>query len=160
MVFCPNCGHDVKDGAKFCQNCGSEIVQTQSDEKQTKFCQNCGFELPDGVKYCPSCGFTTSKQIHSTNNQGTVCNPNKSAGLAGLLSFLIIGLGQIYLGLTKKGIILFVAALISGALTSLFVGWILWFIIWIYSMYDAYDSAIKMNDGIGVEDKIDFSNIF
>ena len=103
MVNCQNCGEEVVEGAKFCKNCGSEIVVEQANEKDTKFCSNCGFEMPKASKFCPECG-TTAERVPPVMNTTTIVVPsNKSSGLAALLSFLIIGLGQVYLGLTKKG---------------------------------------------------------
>ena len=135
MVSCQNCGSEVEDGAKFCRNCGSEIVPEEHNVSGTKFCANCGFEM------------------------SAVGNADKSPVLAAILSFLIVGLGQIYLGLTKKGIILFVAAIVSGILMLVLIGWITWLIVWGYAIYDAYNSGEKMNRGIAVADTIDFNNL-
>lgn len=160
MVKCKNCGYEADDGAKFCKNCGAEIVQEELIEvEQTKFCSNCGFELPGEVKFCPACGFSTTSKAQASN-PNAVCNPNKSAGLAAVLSFLIIGLGQVYIGLTKKGILLFIAAIVSGVLMLILIGWILWLLVWGYAIFDAYSSAEKMKQGIPVEDTIDFNNLF
>ena len=165
MVTCKNCGTEVDDEAKFCKNCGSEIVIGEEevvDETGTKFCSNCGFEMPKATKFCPECGNPTDaapKQALKTTNE-TVLMSDKSSGLAAILSFLIIGLGQIYLGLNKKGIILFLSAVVSGFLMLFFIGFILWFIIWVYAIYDAYNSAEKMRNGIAVEDTIDLNNLF
>ena len=63
------------------------------------------------------------------------------------------------MGLTKKGIILFIAAVVSGILTLFIIGWILWLIVWGYAIYDAYNSANKMNMGVGVQDTIDFNDL-
>lgn len=154
MAACKNCGCELPEGAKFCRECGSEVIP-----EKNQFCSNCGFEMPRGSKFCPECGASTSRAANAgTTNQ--VRNTNKSSGLAAILSFLIIGLGQIYLGLTKKGILLFIGAVISGILMFVLIGWITWFIIWIYSIYDAYNSAEKMNQGLAVEDTLDFNNLF
>lgn len=154
MAACKNCGCELPEGAKFCRECGSEVIP-----EKNQFCSNCGFEMPRGSKFCPECGASTSRAANAgTTNQ--VRNTNKSSGLAAILSFLIIGLGQIYLGLTKKGILLFIGAVISGVLMFVLIGWITWFIIWIYSIYDAYNSAEKMNQGLAVEDTLDFNNLF
>ncbi|WP_458405433.1 zinc-ribbon domain-containing protein [Methanobrevibacter sp.] len=152
---CPNCGSEVNDGVKFCPDCGSEI---EVEENQPKFCTNCGFELNDSLKFCPECGTPTSNAVQKTNFQ--ITNTQKSAGLAAVLSFLIIGLGQVYLGLTKKGIILFLLAIVSGFLMFILVGFVLWLLIWAYSVYDAYNSAEKMNNGIEVKDTLDVNNLF
>lgn len=163
MVSCENCGSEVEEGSKFCKNCGSEIhiEEENVDETETKFCANCGFEMPKSTKFCPECGTSTDgvpQVVGNTNN--AVANADKSPGLAAVLSFLIIGLGQVYLGLTKKGIILFVAAIISGILMLIVIGWITWLIVWGYAIYDAYNSGEKMRNGIAVEDTLDFDNLF
>ena len=160
MVNCQNCGCEVVEGAKFCKNCGSEIVVEQANEKDTKLCSNCGFEMPKASKFCPECG-TTAERVPPVMNTTTIVVPsNKSSGLAALLSFLIIGLGQVYLGLTKKGIILFLLAIISGVLMMVLIGWITWLLVWGYAIYDAYNSCEKMKKGIEVEDTLDFNNLF
>lgn len=161
MVNCQNCGTEVVEGARFCKNCGSEIVIEEVDESGTKFCSNCGFEMPKATKFCPECGTATSMAPEPVSNTHvTAVRNDKSPGLAALLSFLIIGLGQVYLGLTKKGIILFVLAIISGILMMILIGWILWLLVWGYAIYDAYNSAEKMRNGIEVEDTLDFNNLF
>ena len=161
MVNCQNCGEEVVDGAKFCKNCGAEIVVEEASETGTKFCSNCGFEMPKATKFCPECGNATSMAPQVVNSTtATVLRSDKSPGLAALLSFLIIGLGQVYLGLTKKGIILFVLAIISGILIFVLIGWILWVIVWVYAIYDAYNSGENMRNGIEVEDTLDFNNLF
>lgn len=161
MVNCQNCGEEVVDGAKFCKNCGAEIIVEEASETGTKFCSNCGFEMPKATKFCPECGNATSMAPQVVNSTtATVLRSDKSPGLAALLSFLIIGLGQVYLGLTKKGIILFVLAIISGILIFVLIGWILWVIVWVYAIYDAYNSGENMRNGIEVEDTLDFNNLF
>ena len=122
-------------------------------------CEKCGFEVKDNnVKFCPACGAPTSPDTQ-LNDPNLIVNSDKNPILAAILSFLIVGLGQIYLGLTKKGIILFVAAFVSGILTLFIIGWLLWLIVWGYAIYDAYNSANKMNNGIGVQDTIDFNDL-
>ena len=159
MVKCQNCGLEVDDKVKFCANCGSEIIREESNEADhTKFCANCGFKMNNEIKFCPSCGAPTSPSSH-VNDSSLVVNHGKSPILAAILSFFIIGLGQIYLGLIKKGIILFVLAILGGILTFFIVGWIFWLLVWIYAIYDAYNSANKMNMGVGVADTIDLNDL-
>nr|WP_294999106.1 zinc ribbon domain-containing protein [uncultured Methanobrevibacter sp.] len=157
MVKCQNCGSEMEEGAKFCRNCGSEIAA--ETETNVKYCRKCGFELPDeNIKFCPSCGASTSSELQEIAAD-LVLNAHKNPILAAILSFFIIGLGQIYIGLTKKGIILFVSAIVCGILGLIIIGWILWIIVWIYGIYDAYNSANKMSMGIGVKDTIDFNDL-
>lgn len=62
----------------------------------------------------------------------------KSAGLAAILSFLIVGLGQIYNGQVGKGILMFVGCVL---LWFVFLGWI----VTIWSCIDAYQTAKAAN---------------
>lgn len=156
---CPNCGHKIDDGMKFCRNCGYNIGQKHENVKQTKFCTNCGAELSEDAKFCPECGISPTEQPTYSQTQSLV-KTNKSPLLAVLLSFFLPGLGQAYLGLFKKGIILFIIAMIGGFLMSVFIGYIFYLIAWGYGMYDGYNSAEKMNKDIKVEDKIDINNLF
>ena len=59
---------------------------------------------------------------------------NKSAGLALFLSFIFVGMGQIYNGEVGKGILMFVGCVL---LWAVMLGWI----INIWSMVDAYSTA-------------------
>ncbi|MCS3922410.1 TM2 domain-containing membrane protein YozV [Methanococcus voltae PS] len=71
----------------------------------------------------------------------------KNPILAGILSFLIVGAGQMYNGQIKKGILLLIAGLISGFLLFFLIGFILLPIVYIYAIYDAYTTADKINKG-------------
>ena len=55
----------------------------------------------------------------------------KSPGVALLLSFLICGAGQMYCGRVGKGILMLIGCIV---LWVIFLGWV----IWIWSMIDAY----------------------
>jgi TM2 domain-containing membrane protein YozV len=70
------------------------------------------------------------------------------------LSFLFPGLGQFYNGHSKKGIILVVGAIVSVILYVILIGAILYLLIWIYGLYDAYKSAEAINNGVNVPDEI------
>ncbi|MCA9368077.1 hypothetical protein KC887_07535 [Candidatus Kaiserbacteria bacterium] len=69
----------------------------------------------------------------------------KNPGLAAVLSALINGLGQIYNGEIGKGILIFVIQLINAALMFVFIGFITAPIVFIWSIYDAYTVAKKIN---------------
>lgn len=164
MVACKNCGCELQEGAKFCKECGAEVIVEEEFSGEPQFCSNCGYKMPKGLKFCPECGSPTSNapQVNNTvNNTGNaVVNKEKDPTLAAILSFLVVGLGQVYLGLTKKGILLFIGAVISGFLMLILIGFVTWLLIWGYAIYDANNSAKKMNNGIAVEDTIDFNNLF
>jgi hypothetical protein len=66
--------------------------------------------------------------------------------LAVVISFFLPGIGSVYAGKTMMGIVIFVVALILFA-SVYFLGaiaYILYIIVWIYGMYDAYTTAKSM----------------
>ena len=114
----------------------------------TKYCSNCGIEMDSSLNNCPKCGV---RQISPTGYQNTYQGypPRnmKSPGLAAVLSFLIVGLGQIYNGQIAKGLLLLLGAMISGVLMLILIGFLFWIVIWLYAVYDAYHTAKKINTG-------------
>ena len=69
----------------------------------------------------------------------------KSAALATVLSLIFPGIGQLYTGRIGKGIALIIASIISIALFLAFIGFVMYFFIWIYGMIDAYNGANRIN---------------
>ncbi|MEN6593241.1 MAG: hypothetical protein ABFC12_08385 [Methanobacterium sp.] len=68
----------------------------------------------------------------------------KNPILAAFLSFLLPGLGQIYVGKTVFGLVLIVLTFIISTLAIFlisFLGIIIYIIVWLYAIYDAYMSA-------------------
>ena len=65
--------------------------------------------------------------------------------LALIISLILPGIGTVYAGNVMKGIIIFVVALILGSLATVFllgiIAYILYVIVWLYGMYDAYTTA-------------------
>lgn len=58
-----------------------------------------------------------------------------------VLSFFIPGLGQFYTGQLLKAIALFVLAAIFAFLSLALIGIPFYLIVWLYSMFDAYNAA-------------------
>ena len=67
----------------------------------------------------------------------------KHPALAAFLSFLLPGLGQIYTGKIMMGIMLVIIAVILSTITTIFTIFtgILYIIVWLYAIYDAYMTA-------------------
>ncbi|EKQ54792.1 MAG: hypothetical protein B655_0601 [Methanobacterium sp. Maddingley MBC34] len=66
--------------------------------------------------------------------------------LAVVISFFLPGIGSVYAGKTMMGVVIFVVALILFA-SVYFLGaiaYVLYIIVWIYGMYDAYTTAKSM----------------
>ncbi|MCB2231813.1 hypothetical protein KQH82_13925 [bacterium] len=79
------------------------------------------------------------------NYQGSPPVFYKNPGLAAVLSFFWMGLGQIYNGQIAKGVVFIIAYVISWLLIFVLVGIITTPILVIYGIYDAYTSATKIN---------------
>ncbi|UCC68210.1 MAG: hypothetical protein JSV79_14060 [Armatimonadota bacterium] len=77
----------------------------------------------------------------------TAAKATKSPALAGILSFLIVGVGQMYNGQVVKGILMFLAGVITGALCLVVVGFFLFPIVWVWSIVDAAVTAGKISRG-------------
>lgn len=71
----------------------------------------------------------------------------KNPGIAAVLSFFITGLGQIYNGEIAKGIFFLILYSLSALACLILIGYITTPIIWIFGMYDAYQSAARINRG-------------
>jgi TM2 domain-containing membrane protein YozV len=69
----------------------------------------------------------------------------KNPGLAAVLSFFWMGLGQIYNGQIGKGILFMVMYGFSFLLMFILIGFITTPIMFIYGIWDAYSSAEKIN---------------
>ncbi len=69
----------------------------------------------------------------------------KSSGLAAVLSFFVPGVGQIYNGQILKGLLLFAVATVCAWLMVLLIGVILYPVVWIFGIYDAYSSAERIS---------------
>lgn len=72
----------------------------------------------------------------------------KNAGLAAVMSFFYVGLGQIYNGQIGKGILFIIIQSINIFLIFLGIGIITYPIVAIIGIYDAYRSAEKINASI------------
>ncbi len=107
------------------QKAGEEVPIQQP--KSTKYCANCGTQIDKNAAMCTNCG------VRQTGSAG-----EKNPVIAGILSFLIVGLGQVYAGKPKRGIILFIVSVVLALLSWLIIPGILVFACWLIAIYDAY----------------------
>ncbi|KAF5415194.1 MAG: hypothetical protein C5S48_06315 [Candidatus Methanogaster sp.] len=99
-------------------------------ESPEKFCSNCGEQIDVRAEICPHCGVRVA-----------IPTSVKNPAVAVILSFFVVGLGQVYNGKYKTAILMFVLAVISAMLWSVGIGVITSLIIWIWSMSDAWNVA-------------------
>jgi hypothetical protein len=71
----------------------------------------------------------------------------KSPVLAAILSIVVVGLGQIYLGLWIRGIVLFIGAIVVAIFTA---GTFIFFPMFIAAV-DAYQCARRLNSGASLD---------
>ena len=102
--------------------------------------------------YCPYCGSIqgTGGPVpgSAASNSGSYVGAygKKSEGIALVLSFLLAGLGHIYVGKITTGllyIVLSIVLVILGAL--LLFPLIIYLVLWIYCIYDSYHKAQEYN---------------
>jgi TM2 domain-containing membrane protein YozV/RNA polymerase subunit RPABC4/transcription elongation factor Spt4 len=130
--FCINCGSGIDKNAIVCPKCG--VTQSgRPAEKKTKFCTNCGSEIDSKAEICPKCGVRQPGGIGIAGEKNPV--------IAALLSFLVVGLGQVYAGKPKRGIVLFAASVVFVIAGFLVVPVLAALACWIGSIYDAYKIA-------------------
>lgn len=94
-------------------------------------CKYCKTEIDDNAAVCPNCQNVVDRQKAS--------NPV----IAAILSVLITGVGQMYAGKFKKGLLFFGLQLMFGFLVIFTIGLSLipYAILWAYAIYDAYKTA-------------------
>lgn len=74
----------------------------------------------------------------------------KSPGLALLGSFVVPGLGQLMNGQVAKGLLTFLAYLVSIVLMFVVIGFFTAFAVWVWAMVDAYGGAQQWNARHGI----------
>ena len=130
--FCLNCGSKIDKNAAMCPNCG--VMQSKAATgKNIKFCSNCGSEIDIKAEICPKCGVRQSGSIGISGEKNPV--------VAAFLSFLIVGLGQVYVGKPKRGIVLFCAGMVFVFTSVLIIPLFGVLACWIGGIYDAYQLA-------------------
>lgn len=115
------------------------------------FCSKCGTENPDGARFCASCG-TALAAVAPVQaaapplpvrgvEPAAVTQPTSPTGktpwVAAVLSCVITGAGQLYNNDWKKGIAMFVGAVLG----LMFTGGLATIAVWIWSMVDGYQVA-------------------
>ena len=118
MSQCPNCGAATEPNQLKCNKCGTPVQAVQA---------------PGAV---PAQGAANADLVHPSN-------PPKSATTALILSCLIVGVGQIYLGQTVKGVVLLAGSMVLGVAT----GFLLSPVFWIVGMVDAHAIGNKLASG-------------
>lgn len=131
---------------------------------------------PPGVLQCPRCGqpFASPNEppiVVSSPRRSSYVAPQRSPGIAAVLSFFWPGVGQIYNGELGKGLVIFFSQFVVGIVAGLFVmgggiaagstgdpyaamagfgmaillGVAVVFMFWVWAIFDAYSTAERLN---------------
>ncbi len=159
MKICPQCGNENQENAKFCKKCGNDLQNIAPSQPQMDFNPNNNNTYQQQnyqqQNYQQQSNYQTHYQPrkHKITWLGPLLNI-----LGGLLFYFLTGIGQLYLGLYKRGILIcligFIPVIIGmlsitifsetmGSLISLIIGVPLM----LYSAYDAYQCANAINEG-------------
>ncbi|GGJ77940.1 DUF6677 family protein [Virgibacillus salexigens] len=79
----------------------------------------------------------------------------KKTWLSLLLSFIFPGLGHLYLGLVKKGVLLISAYILSLILSVVVVGIFTLVIVWVYSLIDSFIKTSEINNEVKEDNILD-----
>ena len=111
------------------------------------FCRHCGKDIQsDETRFCPSCG---KPQNNVTGGSGVMSTTlrTKNPTIALVLAIFLTGIGHIYVGKLKKGIVILIVTWILGLLTSVLIfPAIPLIVIWIWQIYDAHKQAKYYNE--------------
>ncbi|MFB6172344.1 MAG: DUF5683 domain-containing protein [Haloarculaceae archaeon] len=111
------------------------------------FCRNCGAIISDAAEICPECG--VRQRPPPTSSVDSAVQDLLDGGnpfVAAVLSALLPGLGQIYNREIERGIAFIVASFVALLSTLLLVGFVLYPLVWLYAIYDAYTRAERRNE--------------
>jgi TM2 domain-containing membrane protein YozV len=105
-----------------------------------------------GKNYCKRCSAELASRFSSASRSGYP--QQKNSGIAVVLSFFWMGLGQLYNGQIGKGVLLMILEIVIlffGFLTLIvLIGFFILFagfILWVWNLYDAYNTAERINRG-------------
>ena len=73
----------------------------------------------------------------------------KDPAIAVVCSFLVCGLGHVYVGRYAKGLLLMVTYALAWLLTGILVGFLFVPVIWIYGLWSAHHDAVEHNERLG-----------
>ncbi len=114
------------------------------------FCRNCGGDLPsDNSSFCPVCGkpqntATAITMAAQTKNIGSAI---ALALIAGIIGFN--GMGHLYIGKIRRGIVILVIGWVILGITFLFVPFgIIYLIFWIWQAYEVNNKSKYYNQFI------------
>jgi TM2 domain-containing membrane protein YozV len=123
-----------------------DMKDSSVSEKKTKYCPYCGTQIEYRYTSCPSCG-KIQPLIDGVEKAPQL--QKKNPLIAVVLSLLLTGMGQIYLGYIRRGLLFLGSILLLGVLLQQYMTFedlmIVGLIFQIFSAWDAYRLAKAIN---------------
>lgn len=132
MIICSRCRSKNPDGTTNCQGCGKVLRPRPRPIPSPR--------IPEYDERYPE--YESPGYPRANTLQSELKNP----GIAAVLSFLIVGLGQVYNGEIGKGIVLILIYFIALGTILIGIGIFLVPVLWLYGVLDAYNTAKRLNE--------------
>lgn len=130
-----------------CPTCTGEVLNDFSFAGQAVACPHCGntMQMPFAPQYPNQAWQQPRPPVAHTVIHTQYRGPEKNSGISAVLSFIFPGVGQIYNGHIGKGIFYMCLFVVFLVLTFALIGFPLLLILWVWGIYDAYNSAEQIN---------------
>lgn len=113
------------------------------------YCRNCGSVIAAEAEICPECGVRQRDPPNSGIDDAVASlTEGGNPFVAAALSAVFPGLGQLYNRELEKGLLVIVASFLAGLSALILVGFVLFPLVWLYAVWDAYRVADR-EDGTG-----------
>ncbi|MEY7848694.1 zinc ribbon domain-containing protein [Natrarchaeobius sp. A-rgal3] len=119
----------------------SDDSRPRPDEQ---YCSSCGEIIEKEARICPHCGVERRKSAGSQEKDPTIA---ALLSAIGLFFPLAAGAGQLYNGQVGKGLAFCLIQFFNAMLIILLIGFITFPLVGIYTIYDAHQTATKINRG-------------
>ncbi|MFC7175882.1 hypothetical protein [Halosegnis marinus] len=124
----------------------SESSESRERGPDEVFCRNCGSVIAAEAEICPDCGVRQRDPPSSGVDRAVEdLTGGGNPFVAALLSAVFPGLGQLYNRELEKGLLVIVASFLAGLSVLVFVGLLLFPLVWIYAVWDAYTVADRQS---------------
>lgn len=110
------------------------------------FCRHCGAVISREAEICPECGVRQRDPPSSGLDDAVEqLTGGGNPFVAAVLSALFPGLGQLYNRELEKGLLVIVASFLALFSILVGIGLLLYPIVWLYAIYDAYTVADRQS---------------
>lgn len=122
------------------------------------FCRNCGESISERAEICPKCGVRQRPPPKSSLDSALDdLFRGGNPFVAAVLSAIFPGFGQIYNRELERGLAFIVGSLLAMLSALALVGFVLYPVIWLYSIYDAYTRAEQRGGVASTDGRADAS---